>query len=325
MPDPRSEIVRRIRQGQTFLVASHAAPDGDALGSTAAMGFLLAALGKTFRLVNESPVPPQYGWLALPGPLSDTVDGLAYDLAVVLDCGDAPRLGALRTAIDPARTAVIDHHLDNPGFGAVNWCDPGRCATGEMVALLAKDLGVTPSGPMAEALYTALATDTGFFSYGGTTAGCLDIVADLVRGGLDIGVTGARIKNQWSLGRVHLSAEVLSGLSLRHDGQVGCIGISQAMFARTGTGPEDCEGLVNNALRVRGVRAAVLARELPEGGVKFSLRSVGAVNIQAVAAAFGGGGHKNASGGRLDLPLEAALDTLAQAVGQAVERAGAGE
>lgn len=322
MATPRAEIVRRIREGSSFVVAAHAAPDGDALGSTAAMGFLLAALGKSFVLVNDSPVPFQFHWLPLPGPLTTAPNGAPYDVALVLDCGDAHRLGALEPLLDRTRMIVIDHHLGNPGFGAVNWCDPTRCATGEMVALLAKDLGVPLSGPMAEALYVALATDTGFFSYGSTTAGCLDTVADLVRGGLDVGATGARIKNQWSLARVRLTAEVLLGLTLRQDGQVGCIGISQAMFRRTGTGPEDCEGLVNGALRVHGVRVAILARELPEGGVKFSLRSVGEVNIQKVAASFGGGGHKNAAGGKLAMALEPALATLTTAVGQALESAG---
>jgi phosphoesterase RecJ-like protein len=319
MADPRAEIVRRIRQGSAFLVASHAAPDGDALGATAAMGYVLAALGKTFTLLNESPVPAQFAWLDLPGPLLASPGGAPYDLAIVLDCGDASRLGTLQAELDPARMAVIDHHLGNPGFGAVNWLDPGRCATGEMVALLAQDLGVPLAGPMAEALYTALATDTGFFSYGGTTAACLDIVADLIRGGLDVGVTGARIRNQWSLARVRLWSEILAGLSLRHHGQVGRIGISQKMFSRTGTGPEDCDGLVNNALRVRGVRVAILARELPQGGVKFSLRSAGPVDVRAVAASFGGGGHKNAAGGSLDLPLEEALDVLTEAVGPALD------
>ena len=322
MATPRSEIVRRIREGERFLVAAHAAPDGDALGATAAMGWLLAALGKTFTLVNDSPVPPQYGWLALPGSLVATPGEGPYDLAIVLDCGDAARLGTLQTALDPKRMAVIDHHLGNPGFGAINWVDPGCCAAGEMVAFLAIDCSVPLAGPLAEALYTALATDTGFFSYGGTTAACLDIVAELVRGGLDVGKVGASIKNQWTLGRVRLTAEILANMDLRQHGQVGCIRISQEMFARTGTGPEDCEGLVNNALRVRGVRAAFLLRELPEGGAKFSLRSVGEVNVQAVAARFGGGGHKNAAGGRLAEPLAAAADILAEALGAAVEQAG---
>ena len=115
--------------------------------------------------------------------------------------------------------AVIDHHLGNPGFGAINWVDPGCCAAGEMVAFLAIDCGVPLAGPLAEALYTALATDTGFFSYGGTTAACLDIVAELVRGGLDVGKVGASIKNQWTLGRVRLTAEILANMDLRqHDG-----------------------------------------------------------------------------------------------------------
>ena len=321
MPDPRREIARRIREGRSFLVAAHAAPDGDALGSTAAMGFILEALGKSFVLLNDSPVPPQYGWLELPAPLLSTPPDADYDLALVLDCGDGPRLGDLQSLLDPARMAVIDHHLGNPGFGAVNWIDPGHCATGEMVALLAKDLGVPLVGPLAEALYTALATDTGFFSFGGTTATCMEIGAELIRGGLDVGATGARIKNQWTMHRIRLWSEALGELRLADHGRVGVIRVSQEMLRRTGAGPEDCEGLVNNALRVRGVVAAILARELPEGGVKFSLRSIGAVNIQPVAASFGGGGHKNASGGKLSEPLDAACDRLAAAVAAAVDAA----
>ena len=321
MPDPRSEIVRRIRAGQSFLVAAHASPDGDALGSTAAMGFILEALGKTFWLINDSPAPPQYGWLELPAPLLDRPPTDDYDLAIVLDCGDAPRLGGLEGHLDPARTAVIDHHLGNPGFGAVNWIDPSSGATGEMVALLAKDLGVPLVGPMAMALYTAMATDTGFFSFSGTTAVCLELVAEMIRGGLNVGEVGAHIKNQWSMNRIRLWSEVLGSLSLHGHGQVGAIRVSQEMFSRTGTGPEDCEGLINNALRIKGVQAAVLVRELPEGGVKFSLRSVGPVNIQQVAAAFGGGGHKNASGGKLETPLDEAEATLIKALTKVVEPA----
>ncbi|HCR12637.1 MAG TPA: phosphoesterase, partial [Desulfovibrio sp.] len=256
MADPRHEIARRIRQGGSFVVAAHASPDGDALGSTAAMGFILEALGKSFSLLNDSPVPPQYGWMELPAPLLDTPPDDGYDLALVLDCGDGPRLGNLQQALDPARMAVIDHHLGNPGFGAVNWVDSKRCATGEMVAFLAKDLGVPLTGPIAQALYTALATDTGFFSFGGTTAESLELVAEMIRGGLDVGVTGALIKNQWTMNRLRLWSEVLGQIDLFHDGQVGVIRISQAMLKRTGTGPEDCEGLINNALRLRGVAAA---------------------------------------------------------------------
>ncbi len=321
MADPRPEIVRRIREARSFVVAAHASPDGDALGSTAAMGFVLAALGKTFVLANDSPVPGQFGWMEMPAPFGRFPEGTGYDLALVLDCGDAARLGGLRDLLDPARMIVLDHHLGNPGFGAVNWVDPGRCATGEMVALLARDLGVPLTGPLAEAIYTALATDTGFFSFGSTTATCMEIVAELIRGGLDVGAVGARIKNQWSMNRIRLWSEVLGDLRLHHDGQVGTIRISQDVFRRTGTAAEDCEGLVNNALRVKGVAAAVLIRELPEGGVKFSLRSVGAVDIQAVAASFGGGGHRNAAGGHLAAPPESAEEVLVAAVGRAVEAA----
>lgn len=319
MTTPRAEIARRIREGNRFVVAAHASPDGDALGSTAAMGFILDALGKCFSLVNDSPVPPQYGWLELPAPLLEAPADDDYDLALVLDCGDAPRLGRLQAVLDPARMAVIDHHLGNPGFGAVNWLDPKRCATAEMVAELAEDLGVPLTGELARAIYTGLATDTGFFSFGGTTARCMEIGAQLIRGGLDVGATGALIKNQWTMNRLRLWSEVLGRITLRDHGQVGVIGVSQEMLRRTGTDSADCEGLINNALRLRGVAAAILVRERPEGGVKFSLRSVGDVNIQTVAASFGGGGHKNAAGGTLDDSLDTAVELLVAAVSRAVE------
>ncbi|QLA16875.1 DHH family phosphoesterase [Desulfolutivibrio sulfoxidireducens] len=317
MPAPMREIAAILRERDDFLILSHENPDGDAVGSTAALGHILAHLGKRFTLANASPVPPQFAWMDIPGTWTRT-PGRDYGFALALDCGDLERLGPLSDVIDPTRLCVIDHHLDNPHFGSVNWVDTVYSSTGEMVAALADELDVPLTGGLGRCLYVAMVTDTGDFTYGSTRPETLELAARLLRAGLDVGATNARLKNQWTISRIRLWSEVMGGMRLFFDGAAGSVRISQDMLRRTGTSPEDCDGLVNWVLRVRGVRAAVAVRELADGRVKFSLRSVGGDDIQRVAASFGGGGHKNASGGGLPGPLETAEATLIAAVGRSL-------
>ncbi len=324
MTAPRDEIIRVLRGNDSFLVASHVNPDGDALGSTAAVGHILTAMGKEFHLYNPTGAPRQFDWVELPGGLSNELPEKGFSWCVVLDCGDLSRVGSdLERIVDPKRIINIDHHLGNPHFGAVNWVETGFSSTGEMTALLAEDLGVELSGPLGEAVYLAVATDTGWFSYNGTRPETLELAARLLRNGLDLGRVNAKIKNQWSLNRIKLWSGVLGDLGLFYDGQVGAIRISRALLDATGTTVEDCDGLINDVLRVRGVKIAVSVREVVPGEVKFSLRSVPDINVQAVAASFGGGGHKNASGGSVKEDLPKARALLVEAAGRALGAANA--
>jgi phosphoesterase RecJ-like protein len=314
---PMREIAAILRERDDFLILSHENPDGDAVGSAAAMGHILARLGKRFTLANASALPAQFAWMDIPGewtraPRKD------HGFALALDCGDADRLGALKEVVVPGRLCVIDHHLDNPGFGAVNWVDTTASSTGEMVAVLAGELGMPLTGGLGQCLYVALVTDTGDFTYGSTSPGTLELAARILRAGLDVGATNARLKNQWTHARIRLWSEVMGGMRFVFDGAVGVIRISQDALRRTGTSVEDCDGLVNWVLRIRGARVAVALRELPDGRVKFSLRSMGGDDVQKVAASFGGGGHKNASGGVLPGPLDPAEAALVAAVGRIV-------
>jgi phosphoesterase RecJ-like protein len=308
------DIARILREHDDIAILSHENPDGDAVGSAAALGHILSRLGKRFTLANASPLPGQFSWMDIPGHWTTSLP-TAYGFAVALDCGDAARLGPLEHAVDPARLIVIDHHLGNPGFGALNWVDTTASSTGEMVAALADELGVPLTGGLGQCLYVAMVTDTGDFTFGSTRPETLELAARILRAGLDVGETNVRLRNQWTLSRIRLWSEIMGGMAQHFDGRIGSIAISQEALARTGASVEDCDGLVNWALRVRGVLAAVAVRELPDGRVKFSLRSVGEVDVQRVAASFGGGGHKNASGGSLDGPLAVAGQTLTAAVG----------
>lgn len=315
MSTPRTEIADILRREDNFLVASHANPDGDALGSTVALGHLLAALGKRFALYNQSGAPPVYDWLTLPGPMHTQVPPGDFARTVVMDCGAAHRVGDdLASRLTPERTINIDHHLGNPGFGAVNWVDTTMSSVGEMVANLAHDLAVPLAGPLGEAVYLAMVTDTGSFTFGNTHPRVLSLAAEIIDLGLDVAAFNHRLQNNWSPGRLALWSLVLGRTRFAHGGKVGLVRINRADLDATGATALDTDNLVNMVRRVRGVQVAVSLREDEPERIKFSLRSSGATNVQAMAATLGGGGHKNAAGGTVEADMDTAEAVVEAAV-----------
>lgn len=315
MSTPRTEIADLLRREDGFLVASHSNPDGDALGSLAAMGHLLAALGKRFALYNQSGVPAGYDWLPLPGPVLTRVPADGFAWTIVLDCGAAHRVGDdLAPRLAPERTINIDHHLGNPEFGAVNWVDTTMSSVGEMVAHLAHDLDAPLDGPLGEAVYLAMVTDTGSFTFGNTQPRVLSLAAEIISLGLDVAAFNHKLLNSWSPGRLALWSLVLGRARYARDGKVGLVRIGRADLEATGTTALDTDNLVNMVRRVRGVQVAVSLREDEPRRIKFSLRSSGDVNVQAMAATLGGGGHRNAAGGTVEADLDTAEAVVEAAV-----------
>ena len=302
MDQTRAEARKVLEQGDNFLVASHYNPDGDALGSLAAMGFVLDALGKNYRLYNISGVPEPFDWLELPATVVSSLaalDGFRPDWYITLDCGDTARLGAELMENLSGQVLNLDHHLGNPMFGTVNWVDPSMTSVGEMVAHLANDMGIPLTGPLGEAIYLAIITDTGNFRYGNTTPETLELAATIMRQGLNPAEFNSKFMKQWSLERLFLWSEVMGQAKVCLGGRVGVLHITAETLKKTGTSIHDCDGLVNYARYIRGVRIGMILREDAPGLVKFSLRSEGDDNVQAVAKSLGGGGHKNASAGSI--------------------------
>lgn len=319
MPSPVTQIADLIRRSDHFLVASHANPDGDAMGSTLAMGYILAALGKGFCLYNPTGLPSQFDWLPLPGPMYTTLAGAEGNWILVLDCGTQQRVGPELTKILGSRpVANIDHHLGNPNFGQFNWVDESYAATTVMVAELAEELGVALTGPLAEAIYLGIVTDTGYFSFDNTNPQVMELGARLIKLGLQPGLVNAKIRNQWNVNRFRLWGESFATAEMFFGGKVAVAHVTRDMMERTATSPSDCEEIVNFLRRLRGTRAAAILREEPDGTYKFSLRSTGPDNVQAVAALFGGGGHRNASGGTIAEDLIPAKKRLVQALGESL-------
>lgn len=312
------EIVRQLLEvGDDFLVAGHDHPDGDAIGASVAMAFILKAMGKRFWLYNESGLPEHFSWIELPAPIYSSLADLPSTPLwfIILDCGDPFRMGKeLLKAIKPAKIINIDHHMGNPMFGHINWVDTTQAAAGEMAARIAMDLGIPLSGGLAEAVYLSLVADTGQFCYGNTRPETLELAAHIVRQGLNPGDFTGKYQNQWTLNRFKLWSEVLHAATLHHNDLIGVLRIPAALMRETGTTPYDCDGLVEFMRRIKTVRVAMTLREEKKNMIKFSLRSQGPDDVQRVALQFSGGGHRNAAGGSIVGTVEEAQNQLVAAV-----------
>jgi len=316
--DHAARIASVLQQYDRIVVLGHGSPDADAIGASAAMAYLLRALGKRVCLYNGSGMPAYLSWLELPVKMVTSVRNLPFkpNLAVVLDCGDAWRVGKDFVDVLPTIPSInIDHHMSNPHFGSVdNWVEPSMAATGQMIALIAKQAGVPLDGALAEYIYLALIGDTGSFSHGNTSAEVLELAAELLRNGLDAAALRNKMDNQWSLAKMHLWGAYMSKISLESEGRIAVSKITLAELAEFGTTKEDLEGFVELMRHLKGVRVACMIRGNTPKRCKISLRSAGKDDVQAVAALFGGGGHKNASGALVDMSMDVAEAKFIEAI-----------
>lgn len=317
MQDNRNKILELLREEDRFLVAAHNNPDGDALGATAAMGWLLEALGKQYWLYNASPLPGRFSWLAMPLPMRDRLPEWEPRWFILLDCGEARRVGPdLASRLPADRVVNIDHHVSNAGFGGHALVEPNRSSVGEIIGYLALSLNIPLRGHLGEAIYLAMVTDTGSFSYECTGPETLELTAEIVRQGLNPGLFNARLQNQWRVNRLRLMGEVFRRAKLFSEGSIGVLSISEELRRQTNATIEDCDDLVDYIRRIKGVKVAVSLREDEPKKIKFSLRSFGDTDVEAMASSVGGGGHKNASGGELPCSLEEAETFLVRLIDQ---------
>jgi len=307
-----------IRTRQSFLITSHARPDGDSIGSQLAMAFALDALGKHVRLVNADPAPAHYA--AFPGlariEIAPAVEG-AYDALIVMECGDLKRPGV--TGLEGRFTINIDHHVGNAGYGDVNWYDESAAACSEMVFELIEALGVPVSPEIATHTYLAILTDTGSFHHGSMTARTFEIARRCVEAGVDPSRMARQVFDSSSVGKLKLIGALLERMQLEAGGRVAVLRMSDALLEATGAMPEDSEGLINMPLTAGTVQAVVMFKT--DDGGRVSLRSKGTIDVRGVALQYGGGGHRNAAGLTLTETGDDAERRLIAQVVQAVDRA----
>lgn len=307
-----------VRSHQRFLVTSHARPDGDAVGSVLATLHLLEAMGKEAIAVMADPVPATFQ--ALPGTerIARVQPSTPAEIAIVLECDSIARTGYPQLAAE--WTMNIDHHQSGVAFATVNWIDPQAPAVGAMLYELAIASGIAISPALASCLYTAILTDTVHFTSQSTTAETFALAEHLVNLGADAGSIAEAVYHSCRPARLWVLGAALR--RFRMVGPVAWSAITHGEITEAGAETEDCEGIVNYVVGVKGVRAGVFLRELPNGSFRASLRSKGALDVAVIAEGLGGGGHRNASGCTLEGPLERAVERVMTSLQAACAEAG---
>lgn len=331
--DDIQAVVAALRQNERFVVTSHEAPDGDALGSLLGMGLALQQLGKdvVMFLGGPAPLPGEYRFLELEnghGLLRTRPDDFAERVLVAVDCASPGRVGAEPGVVDAAPFTVnIDHHHDNPRFGDVNLIVPDASSTGEVLADVFHELGVRMTPEIAEALYIALVTDTGRFQYSNTTPKALRLAAELVEAGADIHRVFKGVYENVQFAKLKLLARALDRAQVLEGGEIVVSHLLRGDFEAVGATEPYSEGIIDVLRSTEGAIVSALIREPPrEGGParKVSLRSsVDEVDVSAIARKSSGGGHREAAGFSSDLSVQELTDFIVREVAAQVGEVGA--
>ncbi len=310
------EAAAFIRERDDFLVVSHVQPDGDAISSTVAIGWLLEKLGKTHTMLNEGPVPARLRYLRRSGDIvtipEDAPPKRQYRNVICVDCADYARVGRGQAWVaEGAEILNIDHHPTNDGYGAVNLLKFHAAATAEIIFELLDAMSLPLDRDVATAIYTGILTDTGGFRYSNTSPEAMAMASRLLEAGANGPELAETLLERMSLGQMQMIGRGLSRLAFSDDRRIAWLWVTSEDLAETGASNEDLEGLVNYPRNIEGVEVGMLFKENGTASVKVSLRSAGLVNVAAVAQRFGGGGHVRAAGCRLTVPLaEAIVETV---------------
>lgn len=330
--DDFQKAVELIEKSQSVLITAHEKPDGDACGSIVALCETLRALGKSVQPLFLSPLPGWYEFvpseripvLGADVQIGELLEGRfgQFDLVIIVDADSYSQLPGfdeyLKQSDGPV--LVIDHHVTSDGLGDVKLSDATAAATGLIVLDLLKHAGWPLTEKVAEALFVATATDTGWFQFSNTDSRVYRACAEFIDAGAKPTQIYDNLYHDFSHARFKLMTAMFDSLELHLDGSYAAMHVSQEDFERTGAEYSDTENLINECHRIGTVKASALFIELEDGRIRCSLRSRGAIEVDHIAAKFGGGGHKMAAGTYLPGPLENARKLILDEITRELSR-----
>ena len=311
--------IELINKSTKVIVTSHARPDGDACGCVNAMCMALRSLGKIAEPVFLTPVPKWYEFMfeSAPYVLGETLtyeelNSNGYDLVLVVDTNSSIQLQGFGQWLKESNlpVLVIDHHITGDGLGNVEVIDIDAGAAGIIVYDFFIHAGWQITPVVAENIFVAIATDTGWFKFRNADGRAYRHAAQLVEAGANPSQIHEEIYQNYTPARMRLLTRMLSNLTLENDNRVAVQHILQSDFAETGAAMSDTEDLIDQCQRIGSVVAAVLLTELPDGRFKASLRSKSNIDVRLIAQKHNGGGHTMASGCIIDLPLDGARQSI---------------
>jgi len=293
------KAVDLINKASSILLTTHTRPDGDACGCLAAMSEALVALGKkagvdvSLQKLTE-------------GDLGE------FDLVMIIDTDSFSQLPEFEKYLKENKkpVLVIDHHLTGDHLGAVELVDSSAAAVGLIVFELFKYANWPVTEKVAQALFVAVASDTGWFQFSNTDSRVFRSCAELIEAGASVPESYHKLFQSYTPQRLKLIVAMLNTLELHFDGRFATQYLLQRDFEQTGAALEDTENLINECKRIGTVEVAALFVELKDGRIKCSLRGSNNIDVRKIAEKFGGGGHKMAAGTHLTGPLQDAINLI---------------
>lgn len=292
-----NEIATLLKGAEFVLIFPHLQMDGDALGSSAALCAALRKQGKKADILIEDKIPDNIKFLDK-GYCISISDFQEYeaDVSIAVDCSDRMRIEKRQDAFRKGkRTAMLDHHATTQPFADFNYVDSQSSSTGEIVFLLLKEMGMDLDAEIAEALYAAIVTDTGRFTYSNTTPETHLVVAELFKTGMDHNRIAVEVYQRKRIEKVKLTCGILDTMEMFHKGKANLAFMTQQMLADTGAYTEETEGIVEELRSIDGVEISAFLKE-EAGKVKVTMRSKMQADVSQIAESFGGGGHTKAAG-----------------------------
>jgi phosphoesterase RecJ-like protein len=311
-----AEAARRLKPlldgARTAALTTHVTADGDGIGAEICLLGHLLSRGIDARIINAEPLPAKYRFLDPDGAV-EVFDAARHDaflrdadLIFMLDNSATSRMGSLEPAIRASRatTVCIDHHNVIEPFWKENIIDPEACATGELVFQIIKAMGGRVDRNAAQAAYVSLVTDTGYFRFSKTSPRCHEAAAEMLAAGVNPPLVYEEVFERNSPALLRLGGMAMADLRQEEGGRLAWISLTYEQVVRCRAEVEDTSDIVNDLLSIDGVKIAVLFKELEGDRTKLSFRSKGGLDVNRLAASFGGGGHTNAAGAVLAGGLE---------------------
>ncbi|MDR1940463.1 MAG: bifunctional oligoribonuclease/PAP phosphatase NrnA [Clostridiales bacterium] len=312
------QIAAVLSEAKKIALICHVTPDGDTVGSALALYAALKKIGKAVDVFSSDPIGEKLKYLPFSDKFNINVNHSAiYDAAVAVDCGTKGRLGDMFGIFNSAAVKIcLDHHKDNNLICDYSYVDPQISSTAEIVFLLLKRFpDKCLDKNVAALIYAGIISDSGLFSYSSTTAQTHNIAAELYNAGIDASDIAYNIYKKKSKPAFLLANKVLGRTRFFFDDRVGLAVFFLDDFAETGAGQDATEGVVNAIQSVTSVLIAVTLTEIEHNKFRVSIRSKEPAEASAVAAEFGGGGHRLAAGCRLSGPVEEVIERIVKAAG----------
>lgn len=312
-------IIELFENRNCFLLTSHQDPDGDSIGSLIGLYKFLHKLGKNVVVYNQGRLPKKYNFLDPERIIKfdNTPPQFTPENVIVLECPEIERIGFVQDFITDNMTIVnIDHHPKNKEYGDIYYIDESAAAVAEIIFDIIKTNGHEITPAIAEAFYAAIASDTGRFKFTNTNAQCFRTVAELVLAGANPRLISQKIFSSFSAGTIRLLGHLLNTIQLFDNDRICILKLTQDDLKKYDVQVSDTEGIIDYSLVIENVKVGALFKERDDHKVKVGLRSQNSINIGKFARLKGGGGHDNAAGFTVDMPIDEAIETIVKEIAE---------